>query len=94
MQKKKRDYKREYETYHSKPKAKKERSQRNSARRQAEKDGRVKKGDGLDLDHIKPIRQGGSNSKKNTRVVSKSSNRSRNGSAGGRPKGSTTRKKK
>ena len=82
-----RDYKSEYESYHSKPEQKRNRAKRNTARRQAEKDGRVTKGDGKDIDHKKPLRSGGSNDKSNTRVVSKSSNRSRNGGKGGRKKG-------
>jgi hypothetical protein len=59
---------------------KKNRAARNKARREAEKDGRVKKGDGKEVDHKKPLRNGGSNAKSNTRVVSKKANRKRNGS--------------
>lgn len=70
-----RDYKKEYEEYHSKPEQKKNRAQRNSARREAEKDGRVSKGDGKDVDHKKPIRNGGTNDKGNTRVVEAEKNR-------------------
>ena len=84
----KRNYKKEYANYHSKPEQKKNRAKRNKARADAIKDGRARKGDGKDVDHKKPLRSGGSNSKKNTRVVSKSSNRSRNGGKGGRKKGS------
>lgn len=81
-----RDYKREYEKYHSKPEQKKKRAARNTARRRAEKKGTVKKGDGKDIDHKKPLRSGGSNSASNTRVRSKSANRADNGGKGGRPK--------
>ena len=81
-----RNYKREYETYHSKPKAKKDRAKRNTARRQAEKAGRVSKGDGKDIDHKKKLANGGSNAKSNTRVRSKSANRADNLKRGGRPK--------
>lgn len=84
MTKKKRDYASEYKNYHSKPEQRKNRSKRTVARRQAEKDGRVKKGDGKDLDHKKPLRSGGSNSKSNTRVRSRSANRADNGGKGGR----------
>lgn len=70
--------------YNSSPKAKKDRAKRNNARRQALRDGRVKKGDGKDIDHKKPLRSGGSNSKSNTRVRGKSSNRADNGGTGGR----------
>ena len=70
--------------YNSSPKAKADRVKRNKARRHAIKDGRVKKGDGKDIDHKKPLRSGGSNGKSNTRVRDKSSNRSDNGGTGGR----------
>ena len=87
-----RDYKAEYAKYHSKPEQKKNRAKRNAARREAEKDGKVKKGDGKDVDHKKKLSQGGSNSKSNTRVRSKSANRADNGGKGGRPKGSKNKK--
>lgn len=43
-------------------------------RRAAEKAGTVKKGDGKQIDHKKPLKQGGSNSKSNLRVVSAKTN--------------------
>lgn len=70
--------------YNSSPEQKKKRAMRNKARRQALRDGRVKKGDGKDVDHKQPLRNGGSNSKGNTRVRSKSANRADNGGTGGR----------
>jgi len=72
----KRNYKKEYEEYASRPEQRKNRSLRTIARNAANADGRTSKGDGKDLDHIKPLSKGGSNSKNNTRVVSASSNRS------------------
>ena len=72
---KKRDYKKEYREYQGRPEQKKNRAKRNTARRQAEKAGKVRKGDGKEVDHIKPLSKGGSNSKKNTRVVSRKTNR-------------------
>lgn len=72
----KRDYKTEYEKYHSRPEQIKNRSERTTARRQSNAAGTTSKGDGKDLDHIKPLSKGGSNSKSNLRVTSKSSNRS------------------
>lgn len=66
--------------YNSTEKAKKERAKRNAARRQAIKEGRVSKGDSREIDHKKPLRNGGSNAKSNTRVRSKTSNRADNGS--------------
>ena len=71
-----RDYKKEYKDYHSKPEQKKRRAARNAARRKMEKSGRVKKGDGKDVDH--KDRNPRNNSKSNLRVQSKKTNRSRN----------------
>jgi hypothetical protein len=79
-----RDYKKEYANYHSKPEQKKKRAMRNKARADAVKDGRARKGDGKDVHHKKPLRNGGSNAKSNTAVVSKSRNRADNGGKGGR----------
>lgn len=87
-----RDYKREYETYHGTPEQRKKRAARNKARREAVKDGRAKKGDGKDIHHKKPLRSGGSNAKSNTASTSKKKNRSDNGGKGGRPKGAKNRK--
>lgn len=72
----KRDYKHEYARDHASPQAKKERAQRNAARSQMEDAGRVKKGDGKDVDHKHPIRSGGSNDSSNLRVTSQAANRS------------------
>ena len=47
-----RNYKSEYENYHSKPKQKKRRAARNKARRAALRTGSVKKGDNLDVHHV------------------------------------------
>ena len=79
-----RDYKREYELYHSKPKQKKRRAERNSARATAAKAGKVRKGDGKDVDHINR-----NTKSKKVRVVSKSTNRSfsRKGQGKGSKKG-------
>jgi|TARA_R110000822_G_scaffold145940_1_gene284908 hypothetical protein len=88
-----RDYKAEYASYHGKPKQKKERAARNTARAAAVKAGKVSKGSGKDVDHKKPLRSGGSNSAANTRSRSVSANRADNGGKGGRPKGSTNKKK-
>lgn len=71
MPKKKRNYKKEYRDYHSKPKQRKNRSTRNKARRIM----KLKKGDKREVDHKKPLSKGGTNSRKNLRVVSKRTNR-------------------
>jgi 5-methylcytosine-specific restriction endonuclease McrA len=81
-----RDYKKEYASYHSSPEQKRKRAMRNKARRRAEREGKVRKGDGKDVDHKRPLRSGGSNSSKNTRVRSRSANRADNGGRGGRPR--------
>jgi hypothetical protein len=54
----------------------KKRGQRVAARRLLEKEGRVSKGDGKDIDHKTPLSRGGGNSKSNLRVVSQKTNRS------------------
>lgn len=70
-----RDYKAEYANYHGKPEQKKKRAMRNAARREMEKKGVVRKGDGMDVDHTKPIAKGGNNGT-GLRAVPKSKNRS------------------
>lgn len=80
--------------YNAKPDQKKKRAMRNKARRQAIKDGKVKKGDGKDIDHKKPLRSGGSNAKSNQRVRSASANRADNGKRGGRKPKAKAKKKK
>jgi hypothetical protein len=74
-----RDYKQEYRNYHGKPKQRKERAARTKARELMKKKGIVRKGDGKDIDHKKPLRSGGSNGINNLRVRSKSDNRADNG---------------
>ncbi len=70
-----RDYKSDYKKFQSSPEAIKDRASRNKARRQAEKEGRVRKGDGRDVDHSDGNPR--NNSKKNLKVVSKSYNRAK-----------------
>ena len=73
-----RDYKREYALYGGKPEQIKRRALRNAARRMLMKEGRVRKGDGKDVDHITKSRTGAlNNSRSNLRVMSASANRSR-----------------
>lgn len=73
----KRDYKKELDWEHKKkPKRVKHRAERNKARGIMEKEGRVTKGDGNDVDHRKPLSKGGSTTKSNLRVQSASKNRS------------------
>lgn len=70
-----RPYKKEYEEYQGTEKQKKNRAQRNAARRKLLREGRVHKGDGNDVAHVKALDKGGS-TKDGVRVESKSLNRS------------------
>jgi hypothetical protein len=63
------------DTYDARPDKIKGRAMRNAARREMEKEGRVHKGDGKDVDHKRPVRSGGTNARSNLRVVSASVNR-------------------
>jgi hypothetical protein len=70
-----RNYAREYERYQGKPIQKKRRAKRNAARRILMKQGRVRKGDGKDVDHKRPMVKGGGNGRSNLRVQSRHANR-------------------
>jgi hypothetical protein len=70
-----RDFKREYETYHASPEQKKNRAARNAARAKMMKKGKVKKGDGKDVAHVKAFDKGGNNGD-GLRVEPASKNRS------------------
>lgn len=70
--------------YNSQPEQKKNRAARNQARREALRDGKVRKGDGKDVDHKRQLMEGGTNHKSNRRVVNRSANRTRGGSLGGK----------
>ena len=73
--KKKRNYKSEYENYQGSEEQKKNRAKRNAVRRKAEREGKVSKGDGNDVAHKKAMDKGGKNSD-GTRVETASRNRS------------------
>ena len=62
--------------YEDTPEQVKNRMARNKARAELMKEGKVSKGDGKDVDHVKPLSKGGSSSKGNLRVKSASANRS------------------
>ena len=70
-----RDYKREYALFHGKPEQIRRRAQRNKTRRAMARAGRVKKGDGNDVDHKNNDVYDQSSS--NLQVISKSKNRSK-----------------
>lgn len=70
-----RNYRREYDEYQSKPEQIRNRTKRNAARAEMEKLGRVRKGDGKDVDHKRPLSKGGSAGIDNLRVTSVHANR-------------------
>lgn len=78
----KRDYRKEYDRYHASPEQRARNDARKKARRLMEAKGKVRKGDGKDVDHKNgnPLQ----NHKSNLRVTSKRANRSfpRNKNAG------------
>lgn len=77
MPKRDRNYRKEYDTYQGTPEQKKARASRNAARREAMAEGRVRKGDGKEIDH----RNGNpmDNRKSNLQVMSRSANRRKGG---------------
>lgn len=66
-----RDYRKEYDQYHGTAEQIRRRAQRNAARRKLG----IPKGDPREADHKNPLSNGGSNSKRNLRAVSRSTNR-------------------
>ena len=76
MPQRKRNYRKEYDDYQGTPAQIKRRAQRNAARRKAMREGRVRKGDGREVDHLGSHRTG-SLARVPTRVVSRAANRRR-----------------
>lgn len=72
-----RDYKEEYREYHGKPEQIKNRCSRDKARRLMIKKGRVRKGDGMEVDHKNGNPR--DNSKKNLQIMSRKKNRQKGG---------------
>lgn len=70
--------------YNGSPTQKKRRAERNASRRKMEKAGKVRKGDGKEVDHRN--KDTSDQSKKNLRVRNKSENRADNRGTGGRKK--------
>lgn len=70
--------------YNSSPEQKKRRAERNASRRKMEKAGKVRKGDGKDVDHSN--HKTSDQSAKNLRVMDKGKNRAKNLGTGGRKK--------
>jgi len=73
-----RNYAKEYENYQGKPEQIKKTGERVKARRMMVKAGKATKGDGKDVDHVKPVRNGGTTTINNLRMRGRSSNRSDN----------------
>lgn len=72
-----RDYESEYKAFHGKPEQIKNRASRNAARaKMTEKLGKAAVA-GKDVDHKKPLKDGGTNDPKNLRLQSVSKNRGR-----------------
>lgn len=63
--------------YESSPKQRAARVERDLARRELAKEGKVSKGDNKDVDHIRPVSKGGTNSRSNLRAISASANRAK-----------------
>lgn len=61
--------------YNARPENVAKRVKNNEARATLMKEGKVRKGDGKDVDHKTPLRSGGGNSRSNLRVMPKSRNR-------------------
>ena len=77
MAKRKRNYRREYDTYHKKPSQKKARARRNAARKKMEKTGKVRKGDGKEVAHKNGTPR--DTRRVNLKVKSRSANRRKGG---------------
>ena len=72
--------------YNARPDQVKKREARNNARAEMERAGKVHKGDGKDVDHKTPLKNGGSNAKSNLEVKSQTANRGwRKGKSGYNP---------
>lgn len=71
-----RPYKKEYEEYQGKPEQIAKRVKMNAARAKLMKEGKVKKGDGKEVDHATPLSKGGTNARSNLRVKTAKDNRS------------------
>lgn len=77
MAKRERDYRKEYDEYHGKPEQRAARSSRNKARRELEAEGRVRKGDGKEVDHKDGNPR--NNSRRNLQVMTRDQNRRKGG---------------
>lgn len=88
----KRDYKKEDEWDRNHEGRAEARNERHKARAMLEKEGKVHKGDGKDVDHIKPLSKGGKTTEANLRPTSESANRSFSRNSDGSLKSQTSKK--
>lgn len=70
-----RNYCKEYRTYHGTARQRHNRSLRNQARAELAAQGKVHKGDGMEVDHKRALDKGGSNARSNLQVLTRSANR-------------------
>lgn len=91
-----RNYRKEYDSFHAKPEQKKNRAARNKANATAKRRGASVggKSTGNEVGHVKSLKSGGSRSTSNTRVQSVKSNRSHGGKISSGTKGKTFTKRK
>lgn len=89
-----RDYKKQNALYNSKPEQIKHRVEQNRARQAALKAGTAHKGDGTNVDHIKPLSKGGTGAKSNLRVVPASQNHSFSRNKDGSLKSQTSKRER
>lgn len=90
----KRDYQKEYKKYGSDPEVVRKRVQDNKARRMFIKAGKVKVGDGKDVDHRRPQSKGGRTTLSNLQAITASSNRSFARNRDGSLKSQTSKKER
>ena len=89
-----RNYKKEVALYTSKPEVKKKRAAQNAARREMEREGKVHKGDGKQVDHARPLSKGGDNRRSNLRVVPARENESFSRNPDGTLKNQTSKRER
>lgn len=73
----KRNYRREYDQYHGKPEQIANRASRNAARAEEVKAGRVRKGDGMEVDHKDGNPR--NNARSNRQILTRTANRKKGG---------------
>lgn len=61
--------------YNARPEQIHNRSERNTARSEMIKAGKAHRGDGMEVDHKRPLIKGGSNSRSNMQVITRKANR-------------------